>query len=177
MSKVRRLSVEDVDVLFPFRLRALATDPLAFCALRSEEEARGPGRLRSSLAEVERFAVFGAFEAAAVEGGDGEGALVGMVGVYREERARRAHRATIWGMFVAPEARGRGLGAALLDAAVGWASSVHGVEQVHLSVASGHLAARALYETRGFVVWGVEPAAMREGALELDEIHMMKRLG
>jgi ribosomal-protein-alanine N-acetyltransferase len=50
---------------------------------------------------------------------------------------------------VAPEARGRGIGGVLLDAAVAELRRV-GVRTVYLEVRESNLAARRLYESRGF---------------------------
>jgi ribosomal protein S18 acetylase RimI-like enzyme len=52
-------------------------------------------------------------------------------------------------MWVAPEARGAGIGRRLLDAVEGWIASCDG-RSVQLSVADTALAARRLYETAGY---------------------------
>ena len=52
-------------------------------------------------------------------------------------------------MWVAPEARGRRVGVALLDQAVGWARA-RGARAVCLSVRCGNAAALRLYEKAGF---------------------------
>ena len=52
-------------------------------------------------------------------------------------------------MWVAPEARGRRVGVALLDQAVGWARA-RGARTVCLSVRCGNAAALRLYEKAGF---------------------------
>ena len=40
--------------------------------------------------------------------------LVGLAGCFRMEGRKNAHKTLIWGMYVAPEARGLGTGRALL---------------------------------------------------------------
>ena len=52
-------------------------------------------------------------------------------------------------MYVAEDARGRGLGRALLDRALAWARE-HGYRYVHLDTTDAMVAARALYESAGF---------------------------
>lgn len=54
---------------------------------------------------------------------------------------------------VAPESRGRGIGSALLDAALAEATNV-GVRTLFLEVRSSNQRARHLYESRGFVEIG-----------------------
>ncbi|MEM9074769.1 MAG: GNAT family N-acetyltransferase [Myxococcota bacterium] len=159
---VRRLRKGDSTKAYELRLRGLAAAPDAFLVTLDEEQARGPGHYDQMLAkESDDLVVFGAF----VDG------LVGMVGVYRFERRKVRHRAEIWGMFVDANARGKGIGAALLDRAIGHARGIDGVTQLRLSVAGDNPAARGLYESRGFRCWGVEASAMKDGERALDEHH------
>jgi ribosomal protein S18 acetylase RimI-like enzyme len=65
----------------------------------------------------------------------------------------------IGGMWVYPEHRRRGVGRALLEAAVHW-SAEHGARQVSLSAEASNSAAVALYESAGFRVDG-EPIPAR----------------
>jgi len=54
-------------------------------------------------------------------------------------------------MFVRPQARGRGVGEALIDAVTGWARQ-QGATTVHLWVTETNKHARLLYERCGFTV-------------------------
>ena len=54
-------------------------------------------------------------------------------------------------MFVRPQARGRGVGEAIIDAVLGWAVQ-KGATAVHLWVTETNKAARLLYERCGFTV-------------------------
>jgi ribosomal protein S18 acetylase RimI-like enzyme len=103
--------------------------------------------------------------------------LVGMAGCFRMEGRKHAHKALVWGMYVAPEARARGLGRALLEAAVAQARAWPGVEQVQLAVMTANAPARALYHAAGFEVFGVERRALRVGDRYFDEEHMVLHLG
>jgi ribosomal protein S18 acetylase RimI-like enzyme len=104
--------------------------------------ARGTGR---------EDVMFGAF--------NDRGALVGLAGLGRQTGLKTRHRAHIWGMYVAPEARGRGVGRALMDALIAHARTLDGLERLTLGVESGNAAARALYLSLGFVTYGIEPQA------------------
>lgn len=166
--RIRRLGPADLDAAVALRLEALENEPLAFCTTHEEALSTGRALLAKSLDEPERVAIFAA---------EVDGELVGMVSVMRESRARWQHRAGVYGMYVRAGHRGERLGAALLDAGLDFAKAL-GVRQVHLSADSAHTPAIALYRSRGFEVWGVEPAASRvaeTGAL-LDEVHMVKVL-
>lgn len=87
------------------------------------------------------------------------GELAGMAGIARESRATEAHRAFVWGVYVAPEARGHRLGDRLLHAVVEWARSRDGVLQIHLEVNSANGPAIRSYERAGFRRTGHIPRA------------------
>jgi len=139
---IRVLAEADAPILRELRLRALRDAPDSFLSTY-EAEAREPveataERLRHSAAAT---FVLGAFE---------DGALAGMLGVFRESRRKGAHRANFGGMYVAPEVRRRGVGRALIDEATSRLRAA-GVEQAHLTVATTAGAARRLYLRSGFV--------------------------
>jgi GNAT superfamily N-acetyltransferase len=98
--------------------------------------------------------------------------LCGMVGIIREAGAKERHRARIWGMYVAPPQRRRGLARALLQAAIDHARAWPDVDQLILSVTEAADPARRLYESAGFRVWGREPRALCWQGRFFDEDHL-----
>jgi ribosomal protein S18 acetylase RimI-like enzyme len=84
------------------------------------------------------------------------------------------HKGFIWGMYVRPEARGAGVGRALLQAAIAHATGR--VEQLKLDVVADNAAALALYRAAGFIAYGTEPRALKLGEIYLDEVLMALRL-
>ena len=87
----------------------------------------------------------------AEEGGE----IVGYVALGRPTRLEsNRHVADIRGLAVAPAHQGRGLGRALVQAALA-AARERGARRVTLRVLAPNTAARALYESCGFVVEGV----------------------
>ncbi len=70
-------------------------------------------------------------------------------------------------MWVAPEARGRGVASALLEEAVTWARSI-GAHRVQLGVVVSNQAALQLYLRHGFGKLG-EPAPIRPGSALLEQ--------
>jgi ribosomal protein S18 acetylase RimI-like enzyme len=158
---VRKLDESDAEALWRLRLQALETDPVAF-AESPEEHKRATiqefaSRLRSG---GEGNFVVGAF--------DGEN-LVGMAGFYRDAHLKRHHIGHVWGVFVAPSARGKRLGRALLTEVIRLAKALEGLHCVRLMVAVTQESARHLYEGVGFKVFGTEPASLKIGERFLDE--------
>ena len=79
---------------------------------------------------------------------DGEGEVAGYVYVQHDKACGDAY---IDFVAVAPSARGRGVGRALIDAACHWAFVQRGLPRVNLTVRSDRAAALALYRSAGFV--------------------------
>ena len=105
---VRPLGLDEFEAWRALRLRALRDHPDAFGASFEDEAANGSAARRErfeAAARGEGSAIFGAF--------DGD-TMVGIGGVIRSGGRKDAHRATMWGMYVAPEARGRGAGHGLV---------------------------------------------------------------
>jgi GNAT superfamily N-acetyltransferase len=138
--KIRRIVATDWTSFKDLRLRALKHDPLAFGSTFLRERAYRPERWRdwaeSGAAGVES-ATFVAEGAAR--------RLVGMAGVFTD--GSQYH---VWGMWVSPEQRGRGLGGKLLDRILAWARSAHPDRAVYLDVNPVQSVAVRLYESRGF---------------------------
>jgi ribosomal protein S18 acetylase RimI-like enzyme len=79
-------------------------------------------------------------------------------------------------MYVTPELRGRGIGKALLAEAIALARAVPGLDQLLLTVVTVNTAARQLYHSGGFEVYGQEPHALKQGDQFWDEELMILRL-
>lgn len=90
-----------------------------------------------------------------------DGVLVGLLALVREEARIMAHRVSVYGVSVAPAARGRGVGDALVVAAVEHARTWPGVTVLNLAVLDAQTAARRLYQRHGFRVCGRQPDAVR----------------
>jgi ribosomal protein S18 acetylase RimI-like enzyme len=76
----------------------------------------------------------------------------------------------VWGMYVHPSERGRGLGRLLLGSVLERLRRIEGVEQVQLAVTAGNEPALKLYESAGFRVYGREPAALKVAGINYDEL-------
>jgi RimJ/RimL family protein N-acetyltransferase len=166
--EIRQLTEADVASYWPLRLRALREEPEAFGGsyeVQRDLPLEVPAARLRAAEEAPDSAIFGA--------SDEGGRLVGMIGLQREQGVKNRHKAMIWGVYVTPEARGQGLGSALLQTALDFGRQIPGLEQVLLAVAAHNTAARALYLAAGFETWGLEPLALKLGDRYVDEEHMI----
>jgi ribosomal protein S18 acetylase RimI-like enzyme len=156
---IRQLGRADADLYRPVRLRAVREEPTAFGSAYEDEVDRPVSMTAERLANPDGVTL-GAF--------DGD-ALVGVVTCIHATGRKMRHRANIYAMYVAPEARGRGVGRALLTEAIARARAWDGVDLVLLTVSAINEPARRLYDSLGFVTYGVEPRALRVDGRDVDE--------
>ncbi len=103
-----------------------------------------------------------------------DGKLVGTVGIQRDPVRKRAHRASIWGVYVATALRKKGIGRQLLKAALDYATTMPGVRQVSLGANTTNPASIALYKALGFEPYGVETGFLLVDGVLHDEVLMSR---
>jgi len=144
MVLVRETVTADWQAWRDIRLLALRDAPDAFSSTYAEQNRLGADHWR------QRVAGGGLFLAWIPEVSPPEAATfepAGMAGGYRAAPGT----VELISMFVRPQARGRGVGAALIDAVTGWAGE-RDATSVHLWVTETNKHARLLYERCGFSV-------------------------
>lgn len=165
---IRRLQASDASEFQSLRLRGLLESPTAFGSSYEEEFERTIPAIAATLAEGSGRNMLGAFS---------ENVLVGIVGVGRETALKEQHRGFIRSMYVAPEARGKGIGKALMNEAVCFAKAMPGLRQISLAVTAGNVAAIATYERFGFKVCGTSPEALYVDGCYFDGLQMVCYIG
>lgn len=163
---LRRLEPPDAARYRALRLRGLQDHSEAFTSSFEEECHRPLADAEKRLSVASRVHMWGVFE------GD---QLAGVFGFEREARQKSAHKATLIGMFVAPEFAGCGIGRALVGAVMQDASE-SGISLLVLTVTHGNERARALYARAGFQTIGIEPDAIRVAGVSYGKEHMFFRI-
>jgi len=166
---IERLSPSHAETYRVLMLEAYAAHPDAFTSTVAERE-RLPMAWWEARLSVEPSAkelVLGAFHA---------GDLAGVVGLSFEQREKVRHKATLFGMYVRPSRRGQGIGRQLVQSALECARERADVLVVQLTVTEGNAPAVALYESCGFIRFGVEPLAVAVRSGYVSKLHMWRRL-
>ncbi len=157
---IRRLEPEDAPNYRDLRLEALERAPEAFGDSLEEAAERSDSFWRKALSGERAF--FGAFI------GD---RLVATANFLQETAIKLSHRGLLLGVYVTPDARGKGLASALTDTVLDHARTR--VEQVHLHVGTANHGARKIYEKAGLQLCGTTPRSLLVGGQYIDEHEMV----
>ena len=162
---LRLLTVDDAEAFWHLRLEALSNDPVSF-ADSAEEHLKTT--IEIARERLNKNDPNGNFIVAMFE----EGKLVGTAGFYRFTHHKERHKGRIWGVYVRPELRGKGIGSALMKEIIRRARQIDGLEQITL-VASARLPAQRLYKALGFESYGIEPHSLKIGNEYVDDVLMV----
>ncbi|CAM3667713.1 GNAT family N-acetyltransferase [Mesobacillus zeae] len=157
--KIIALSKENVNEYREIRLEALRNNPEAFSSSYEEEKEMPDDAFANRLGN----------EASITLAAKDESGLLGVVTLVREQKKKIAHRANIFAMYVTPEARGKGVGKALMKEIIERARKYEGIEQIYLSVMSENEPAKKLYASCGFQVYGNDRRALKIDGCYYDE--------
>jgi len=161
----RVLTADDAEAWWHLRLEMLNNDPESFADSVEEHEKSAIEKVRKRLSAADSASnfVIGSFE---------NGRLTGTTGFFRRHLLKEHHKGHIWGVYVQPGSRGKGVARALMQEVVRRARQIDGLEQITL-VASAHLPARKLYESLGFESYGVERRSLKIGIEYVDDVLMV----
>jgi len=100
--------------------------------------------------------------------------IIGLVGTFSMQPGNMTHRATLFGLYVQPEQRQKGIAGELVEHVISFVAKTH--KQIHLTVTTNNNAAIDLYKKHGFIIYGTEPDALYLDGKYYDEHLMLKKL-
>jgi len=149
--EMRQLSGLDAESFSALRRRVTADNPVPM-GLTLEEELKRPLQgFREQLSAPAPNAAFGIFIDERLR------ACAALA--WTSKFPSSTHKALLWGCFVDPLFRGRGLGRHVVSKALNHARQ-NSVRRVNLTVFLPNQAAVTLYESLGFEPYGLEPEAV-----------------
>ena len=104
------------------------------------------------------------------------GDLVGLLGISREQRDAVAHKVGLWGWYVRPEHRRKGIGHALLTDAVAVTRATSGVRQIRCVVPTSCHDALSLLERMRFERFGLEVDARKVNGRFHDQVYLWRSI-
>ena len=145
----RKLLPHESPLYRTIRLTCLQRSPGNFGSTFEEESAKSKLKFESLIeASLPNHFVIGAFD---------EAALIGIAGFDRMDRQRTYHRGNVEQVYIDDNYRGQNIGARLMRTLIEEAFALEGMEQLHLGVVTGNIAAIHLYEKLGFKTFGIHP--------------------
>jgi ribosomal protein S18 acetylase RimI-like enzyme len=165
---IRVLQESDAPLYQEIRLNGLKINPEAFGSTFEREVNFTTVIIAERIRPTAGKFVLGAFS--------DDKSLVGIVAFVRETGVRTVHKGNIYGMYTVPEIRCTGVGRSLLIELIGMARSMDGLEQLNLTVVSTNDAAKKLYTSMGFEIFGLERNALKYEGQHYDEELMVLKL-
>lgn len=159
----RKLEEDDASAYWSLRLEGIEQQPFAFGQTSEDHRRTSIEDTVALLLHRDGF-VAGAF--------DGD-SLVGIARFVRETAEKERHKGHLYRVYVTGSHRGRGVAKALIGFVIAETARDPTFEQLLLSVGVHNAPARALYQSMGFVGFGIEPRALKVGSQYFDEEHMM----
>ncbi|WP_123040529.1 GNAT family N-acetyltransferase [Cohnella candidum] len=157
---IRILQETDAQAYQEIRLNGLLTNAEAFGSTYEREAGFTLETFMERIKPSQDRFVLGAFE---------DGRVVGIVSFVRETAIKTSHKSNVYGMYVRKEMQGKGIGKSLMLELIRHARECAGLERINLTVVSTNEAAKKLYRSIGFVIYGVEKDALKYNGQYADE--------
>lgn len=165
---IKILQETDAQCYQDVRLNGLRTNPDAFGSTFDREDKFSLETVIERIKPNNDKFVLGAF--------DDKDILVGIVTFVRDNGVKTSHKSNVFGMYVAKDMRGKGVGKKLMYELIRISKGIVGLEQINLTVVAYNDSAKNLYKSLGFQIYGLERRALKHNEKYLDEELMVLHL-
>lgn len=156
------------------RLEALQNNPEAFLSSYEDEvlfaDEVWQERVKAAFERERALALY------AEVGASSKTSLVGMAGGGWPDKRKARHVAEIYAVYVSPDHRGKGIGAALVQRLLDELKALAQIDKVKLSVTAANEAAVALYRRLGFEITGYAKRELQVDGRYYDLLQMELQL-
>lgn len=156
---IRQLTEDEWQEFSEIRLTALKTDPLVFGSNYERESQMSEEEWRERL-RAKDTAIFLICE---------NKAPIGMTAVSIDRNDPTKKTALLWGTWLAPEYRGKGLSKLMYKTRIAWAKQQPSVEKIVVSHRASNLSSKYANQKHGFLFTHKQEKVWTDGAKE-DEI-------
>ena len=161
--EIRALKTEEWSIYKDSRLRALRLAPTAYASDYETQKDFPDEFFQQRVTFLPHNFIYGAWL---------EEQLIGTAGGFVEQDRKRRHIAHVVGVWVEPEHRQQGIARKLTEAALTQLKQHPDVTSVQIAATATNETAVKLYESMGFVRYGVEPDALQHDDQHYDEVLM-----
>lgn len=166
--EIRLLEENDAKEYWALRKEALQQDPGAFGETYTEATSHeNPVERVEKTIKKDHEHIFGAFI---------DGRLLGVAALTLETAVKTKHRGYIGSVYVSPDARGNGAGAAIMKEIIAWSREHEELEKLDLGVFTSNKPAFELYKKLGFEVVGIDKKSIRDEDGEFIDEYLMTYL-
>lgn len=166
--EIRLLEESDAKAYWALRKEALKQDPGAFGETYTEATSYdNPVERVEKTIKKDHEHIFGAFI---------NGRLLGVATLTLETAIKTKHRGYIGSVYVSPDTRGNGAGAAIMKEIINWSREHAELEKLDLGVFTSNEPAFELYKKLGFEVVGIDKKSIRDEDGEFIDEYLMTYL-
>ncbi len=155
--QVRLFTPDEWPLYKHIRLLALQTDPQVFGSNYAKESVDPDSRWQAGVADPAKVGIFGVFDGAA---------LIGMTGTALLRDDPAGETAKLWGSWITPDARGRGISVPMYRARISWAQAHPTVRRIIVSHRQSNAASMYANQKHGFQKTHIEDHLWPDGISE-----------
>ncbi|WIV20326.1 GNAT family N-acetyltransferase [Paenibacillus polygoni] len=161
---IKNIIEEQAEQFWRIRLESLRVSPEAFGTSYEDSVGIPISEVVKMIKNEHDEYILGAFTE--------DDQIVGIAGFKKGRGMKFTHKGMVWGVYVTPDYRGKGIGKSLMEEILNRGKESEELKQINLSVITVNRFAVELYKRLGFESYGIEKNALEYMGEAYDEEHM-----